>query len=117
MKEVFGLLNNDAYRNIELIKSTAQQVWENDCKFGELKEINSPYPEFVWILQLYGKFDVKLNYDRSTLHIEVPTKEGFEPLIGYTEESVFRGFDGMIPENLLHNFQVLDRLIQTYKAN
>ena len=110
------MLNNDAYQNIELIRTTAQQVWGNNCKFKELQAIKSPYPEFVWILQLYGRFDVKLNYDRSTLHIEFPTEEGYEPLLGATDEYVFKGFDGMKPENLLHNFQVLDRLVSK-KAN
>jgi hypothetical protein len=28
------------------------------------------------------------------------------------KETVFRGFDGMKPENLLHNFQVLDRFLR-----
>ena len=114
MKEVFGLLNNEAYRDKEVIKTTAQNTWGENCVFGEFKELNSPYPEFVWILQLYGRFDVKLNYDRSTLHIEFPTSEGYEPLLGATDEHIFKGFDGMKPENLLHNFQVLDRIVKTY---
>ncbi|MPN39957.1 hypothetical protein SDC9_187491 [bioreactor metagenome] len=40
------MLNNDAKVNISLIKATANQVWGNDVEFGELKVINSPYPEF-----------------------------------------------------------------------
>ena len=105
------MLNNDAYQNIELIKSTAQNIWGKNCILGEIKELKSPYPEFEWSLQLYGQFNIKLIYDRSTLSIGVPTEQGYMALSRVTDESVFRGFDGMKPENLLHNFQVLDRLI------
>ena len=105
------MLNTDAYKNIELIKATAQNIWGKNCIFGELKELKSPFPEFEWSLQLYDQFNVKLNYDRSTLNIGVPTEEGYMALSRVTDESVFRGFDGMKPENLLHNFRVLDRVL------
>jgi hypothetical protein len=111
LKGVIGLLNNEAHKNIEIIKVTAQSVWGENCILSDFKEDESLYPEFEWVLRLYDQFDVKLNYDRSTLSIGVPTKEGYMVLSRVAEEPVFRGFDGMKPENLLHNFQVLDRLL------
>lgn len=55
---------------------------------------------------------VVLSYDRSTLSIGVPTEKGYVVLSRIAEESIYRGFDGMKPENLLHNFQVLDRVLR-----
>lgn len=116
------MLNNyltdwEAVENIDLIKKTALLVWGENIEFGEIKGSNSPYPEFEWQIYLYSKFIIKLDYDRSTLSIGVPTKEVYVVLSSLTNESVFGGFDGMKPENLLHNFQVLDRLIQTQKID
>ena len=116
------MLNNyltdwEAVENIDLIKKTALQVWGENIEFGEIKGSNSPYPEFEWQIYLYSKFSIKLDYDRSTLSIGVPTKDGYVVLSSLANELVFGGFDGMKPENLLHNFQVLDRLIQTQKID
>ena len=99
-------------KNIEMIRITAIQVWGNKVEFGEIKVLNSPYPEFEWSMWLYNQFNIKLSYDRSTLSIGIPTEEGYVVLSRLTEESVFWGFDGMKSENLLHNFQVLDRLLK-----
>ena len=115
LREVFGLLNKEAHKNIELIKTTAQKVWGEDCVFGEFKEPNSPYPEFEWYMELYGRFEVRLEYDRGLLGIDVPTKDGDVLVDIATEEPFgFLGYEGIKPENLLHNFQVLDRLLKTY---
>jgi len=101
--------------SIELIRETAQKVWGEECVFGELKEPNSPYPEFEWYVVLYGRFEVRLEYDRGLLGIDVPTEDG-DVLVGMGTEEIFGflGFEGMKPENLLHSFQVLDRLLRTY---
>jgi hypothetical protein len=77
LKEVFGLLDNEARENINLIKTTAEKVWQENVKFGEIKVLDSPYSEFECTLQLDNQFNVKLDYDRSTLSIAVPNKEGY----------------------------------------
>ena len=113
-------LNNlywEEEQNIRLIEGTAKKTWGNNVEFGELKVLDSPYPEFELIMRLYKLFDIKLTYDRSTLSIGVPTEEGYLVLSRAAKEPVFRGFDGMKAENLSHNFEVLDRLIQTYNSN
>lgn len=91
-------------RKYLLNKKTALKVWGENIEFDEIKGSNSPYSEFEWQIYLYSKFSIKLDYDRSTLSISVPTKEGYVVLSNLTNESVFWGFDGMRPENLLHNF-------------
>lgn len=111
------MLNNDAYQNIELIMASAQEVWGGDAELGEIKVLDVPVPMFELVMRLYGQFGVKLEYDRSTLSIGVPTEEGYVALSRVAGEHVFRGFDGMKPENLLYNFGVLDRLIQKQRIN
>lgn len=110
------MLDRETIEDIELIKSTAKQVWRKNVEFGEIKAVNSPYPEFEWMIRLYGQFDVNLYYDRSTLSIGLPDEEKYIALSRVTDKHVFRGFDGMKPENLLHNFKVLDDVVEKYKT-
>ena len=114
LREVFGLLNKEAHKNIELIKTTAQKVWGEDCVFGEFTEPNSPYAEFEWHIELYRRFRVRLDYERGGIGNMILTENGYIALSRLTDEKVFRGLQSSSPENLLHNFQVLDRLLKTY---
>jgi hypothetical protein len=106
------VLDREAIEDMALIEKTANQTWKNNIEFGELEEIKSPYPQFEWSMRLYDRYMIGLSYDRSTLSINIPTKEGQMALSRVAKETVFRGFDGMKPENLLHNFQVLDRFLR-----
>ena len=106
------MLNREAIENIQLIKDTANFVWGKQCGFGEVQVIEAPFSMFLLPLCLYGQFNIKLNYDRSTLSIDVPTQDGYKVLSRAANEKVFRGFDGLVPANLLHNFRVLDRVIR-----
>ena len=108
------MLNKEAHRDIELIRETAQKVWGEDCVFGEFKEPNSPYAEFEWYVVLYGRFEVRIDYERGGIGNMVKTGDGHIALSRLTDEQVFKGLKGGIPENLIHNFQVLDRLLRTY---
>ena len=108
------MLIEEDRENIELIRTTAQKVWDEDCVFGEFKEPNSPYPEFEWHMVLYGRFEVLLTYDKSIIGLNIWIEERFVNLRKLTSEELVRGFDSSKPENLLHNFQVLDRLLKTY---
>lgn len=105
------MLNIDAYKNIEIIRSTAQKVWGADCILGEVKVIEAPFAEFEMPMRLYDKFDIRLEYERSTLGIMVCTPEGYIGLSRLADEHVFRGFESCVPENMLHNFTVLNRLL------
>ena len=108
------MLIEEDRKNIELIRTTAQKVWGEDCVFGDFKELNSPYPEFEWNIVLYGRFEVRIEYECGGIGNMVKTADGYITLSRLTDEQVFRGLKSGIPENLLHNFQVLDRLLKTY---
>jgi hypothetical protein len=102
------MLDNEARQNLQTIRQIALQIWGPNCEFGENKVINSPYPEFELPMLLYGKIGVGIYYDRSALDIGI-MQDGEYVLLGkFTTEDVFRGMKAMKPENLLHNFQVLD---------
>jgi len=106
------MLNKEAIEDFALLKSAASQMWGADCIIGELMDLSSPYPEFFLPLRLYGAFDVMLEYENSSFSIMVKTSRGYIGLNRLTDEQVFRGLLSFIPENLLHNFKVLDKLLR-----
>ena len=62
--------------HIQLIKDMANFVWGTQCRFGEVQVMEAPFSMFLLPLCLYDQFNIKLNYDRSTLSIDVPTQYG-----------------------------------------
>ena len=106
-----GMLNKFDQENIAIIKSMAQKVFGKNHVFGEIQFLDSPYTEFNLPMRLYDAFDITLEYERSTVGIMVKTKQGYIGLSRLTDEQIFKGLKSCKPENLLHNFQVLNEVI------
>ena len=106
------MLDDQGRENIKLIGELSEQIWGNNCEFGELKVLNSPYPEFELPMRLYNKVNVLLTYDRSILGIAVKTRNGNVWVDDLTSQTIHDGFESCKPENLLHNFQVLDEVVR-----
>lgn len=102
----------EAVENIESIRNAAQQVWGKNVRFSDIQGKDSPYSEFEWHILLYNRFDIKMEYDRSMLEITVNTAQGYILLDKLTNEKIFLWFESCKPQNLLHNFQVLDRVVR-----
>ena len=107
MREVSGMLNEEAIRNIHLIKSVAEQIWGSNVIFGEINVLNTPYSQFELPMKLYREM-----YVLSILDISVRKDNEYLWLSDLTDERIIEGFDSMKQEKLLYNFQVLDRLIR-----
>lgn len=105
------LINKD-YENIALIKATAIHVWGENCVFGELEVLDRPFSEFRWPIRIYNTFDVLLEYEKGMVAIMVNTNRGYTRLVELTNEKVVRFFESCKPEGMLHNFQVLDRVVR-----
>lgn len=110
------MLNKYDYQNIGIIKSTAEKVFGGNCVFGEIQLLDRPFTEFNLPMKLYNTFDITLEYERSTVGIMVKTSQGYIGLSRLTDQQVFKGLKSCIPENLLHNFKVLDELIKNNKT-
>ena len=105
------MLNKDAKDNIKLIRTIAMKIWGDNVEFGDLKVLNSPYPEFEWIMKLFSSVDILLIYDRSTLEIGVPQNGHYVLLSEFTQRPFFRGLESTQPNNLFINFQVLNDVV------
>ena len=106
------MLNKQAKLNLEKIKEAAKKKWGENCEFLELRIIDSPYPEFELPILLYQKIEVGLYYDRSAMDIGIQQNGEYVILNDFTEKEVIRGMKATIPENLQHNFEVLDEVVK-----
>lgn len=102
------MLDNEARQNMQSIKELVIQNWGSDCEFADVRIVDSPYPEFELKIWLYHKIEVGIYYDRSALDIGIRHGEKFVLLGKFTAEQVYRGMKALKPENLLHNFRILD---------
>jgi len=106
------MLNNAQIEANKLIEEI-QGFWGkavSDIRVVDLTDV--PFDMFTLYIKLYGAYEVKLVYDRSTLGINIKINRQFIGLSRLANEPVYRGFDGYEPENLLHNFKVLDKTLK-----
>ena len=106
------MLDHEARIDLEKIKEAAKKKWGENCEFLELRIVDSPYPEFELPIILYQKIEVGLYYDRSTMDIGIKQNGKYVILSKFTDEEVYRGFEVMEPQNLQHNFEVLDEVVK-----
>ena len=106
------MLDREAIDDIALIRATAHRVWGSKCQLGEIREIDSPYPEFDLPILLYNSYNITLEYERSTVGIMVKTNQGYIGLSRLTDQNIFKGLKSCVPENLLYNFKVLDDIVK-----
>lgn len=106
-------LNWEDKQDIDNIYAIATKVWDKQVKFGKIEVIDSPYPEFNLPVRLYNAYDITLEYERGTIGIMVNTPNGYIGLSRMTDEQVFRGLKSCKPENMLHNFKILDKVLKS----
>jgi hypothetical protein len=89
--------------------------WKNNIVLlnEEIKEI--PVDAFEIQMQIYGHYKVLLEYEIETFALKVWVGEKFEYLDKYSKDNIFYGFDSMQPEKIQHNFDVLDRILKSFK--
>jgi hypothetical protein len=102
-------VNNEASALISKVK----KFWNNAV--SEIKVISmtdEPFDMFTLSMRMY-KNDVQMEYDRGTLSIKVKLQGQYIALSRLTKELVYRGFEGYKPDNMMHNFSVLDKVLQS----
>ena len=108
------MLSKFGTNNLELIKRVINAVWNGAAEILDVKILNRPFDMFEIYLSIYQQFQVILYYDRSILDIAIDEPDGNDTwLSDLTKEEVIEGFESMEPQNILHNFQVLDRYLRS----
>jgi len=107
------MLDNEGKENIRKIREAAKQTWGDMCQFGNVEELEAPFCMFEMQMQIYNKFDILLTYDRSILGINIKESGEYKNIREFTTQEIKRGFESCKPKNLLHNFKVLDKVLQS----
>ena len=108
------MLNNDLQEKVDELINQIVSYWEN--KVSIIKIIThegAPFDIFEVSALLYNQFNVMFEYERSTIGIRIKIGDEYIGLSRLSKESVIKGFKSYIPENMLHNFGVLDKTLKS----
>ena len=106
------MLSENGIRNCQVIKDMLKKVWGNNVRVTGTERMNVPFDEFTVSLLIYGKYETLLTYDRSIIDISVKTADEYVWLTDLTNEEVVEGFESSKPENIEHNFRLLDGVLK-----
>jgi len=106
------LLTKHGKQNYDLLIKEIQHYWENNVEIISEKRVDIPVDAFELLLCLYEKHKVLLEYETSTFALKLWRNENFVYLDKLTDKIVVYGFESMLSENIIHNFEVLDEVLK-----
>lgn len=95
------------------VMNRIKDFWGKDVSnLRIVKVIDKPFNMFTLSMKLYGKYDVLVEYERSTLGFSVKKDGEYYILSKLSKYPIYRGFDSYSSEsNVLHNFKALDDVL------
>jgi len=106
------MLSKEGIEEYKLLKETALEIWQQDIEFLSEEVLDYPFDRFKIYFQLYGKFRIYLGYDRSIFALKLWEEEQYVYLSRITSEHIYKGFESTKPENIRHNYLVLDKILK-----
>ena len=107
------LFSKQGNKNYKLLKDTIFSFWNDNVEIQEEKKIEIPVDAFEIYMQLYGRHKVLLEYETGTFALKLWTGEKYEYPDKFINDKMVYGFDSMTPENIIHNFSVMDVALKT----
>ena len=107
------MLSSFGKANLEAIKQALNIVWEQNALVINEKVINRPFDMFEMDVKIYNKHNILISYDRSVIDISIKKDGEYKWLTDLTDQEIVEGFDSCILENLVHNFMILDKVLQS----
>lgn len=108
---------NNSKMQIEMnqVIEKIKKFWNNNISNIEIKYISDkPVAMFSFTMKVYDKYDVMVEYERSTLGYYIGIEGNFIGLSKLAAEPVLRGFDSYrTEEDILHNFKILDDTLKS----
>ncbi len=107
--------SNNVQSELQNIMSRIKSFWGNNVSnLNIVKITDRPFDMFTLSMNLYGKYDVLVEYDRSTLGFSVKKNCEYVVLSRLSKYPIYRGFDSYSTEsNIMHNFQALDDVLRS----
>jgi hypothetical protein len=104
---------NDVDFEITSLNAKIKEFWGDAVSEIRVTEVTDiPFNMFTMSMIFYGKHQVIMEYERSSVGIRLKIKEEFITLSKLTDEPIYRGLESYVPENLLHNFKVFDKILK-----
>jgi len=99
--------------NLEMLKRALHDIWGQNAVINDVNIIDRPFDMFEMYVTLNKQYNILLSYDRSIVDISIQRNGKYEWLTDFAGQDVIEGFSSSRPENLLHNFKVLDKVLQS----
>lgn len=106
-------MSSSVQSELQSVVDRIKDYWGNNVSdFNIIRVIDKPFDMFTLSMKLYGKYDVLVEYDRSTLGFSVKKNGEYSILSKLSTYPIYRGFDSYSNENnILHNFKALDTVL------
>lgn len=109
------MLSNTVQSELHEVISKIKNYWgKNVSDINVITITDRPFNMFTVSMRLYGKYDILVEYDRSTLGFSVKKNDVFVVLSKLSTTPIFRGFDSYSTEsNMMHNLHALDDVVRS----
>jgi hypothetical protein len=107
------MLSNEGMENLKLLKQLAYRTWGTNLQIMAEKVINIPVDAFEIQMKIYCCYDILLEYETGTFALKIWDESKFVYLDKLTDEKVIYGFDSMITDSIMNNFNILDRVLKS----
>ena len=108
------MLDSDLQEKVDELIKQIVNYWENNVSIiNIITHKGAPFDVFEISTILYNRFDVIFEYERSTIGIKIKVGKEYIGLSRLSKEPIIKGFKSYIPENMLHNFGVLDKTLKS----
>jgi hypothetical protein len=107
--------SNDVQSELQNIVSRIKNYWSNNVSnLNIVKITDRPFDMFTLSMNLYGKYDVVAEYDRSTLGFSVKKNGEYVVLSKFTKYRIYRWSDSYSTESkIMYNFQALEDVLRS----
>ena len=106
------MLSNEGINKLNAIEEIAKKIWDEKLQIKDVKILNYPFDAFEIKMVIYEKFDIKIEYDRSIVAINLKQQGTYENIRKIVKEEFVRGFESSKRENIEHNLRVLDNVLK-----
>jgi len=105
----------DVQSELRNVVNRIKDFWGNNISnLTIVKVTDKPFNMFTLSMKLYDKYDVLIEYDRSTLGFSLKRNGEYYILSKLSKYPIYRGFDSYSSEsNILHNFQALEDVLHS----
>jgi hypothetical protein len=106
------MLSNEGEKNLKLLQDLAIQIWGTNLNIINVKIHNAPFDIFEINMLIYGCYEILLEYEKGSFATSIKMNNIFIFLDKISDENIVYGFESVLPQNIISNFNILDKTLR-----